>query len=195
MELGFGRTEGLPFRLRKTNRACLLCMEGVPHVRPRISSRNILTFAEAYDIKLIMNKGMFDIIRPRWLLDSIANKELAPMLKKYFLHATAERMESEDYNDEDEDEDGIERRSLEEGALRKSDIPGTHVIAEKSEPKEEDSDMQDWLQVEPDSNVAENLHDDAESVTDPDSDNEDNWFSVEAPQLGGAPASETEVSL
>ncbi|KAN0115590.1 ATP dependent DNA ligase domain containing protein [Russula decolorans] len=146
-----------------------------------------------YDIKLIMNKGVYDIIRPRWLLDSIANNELVPMSKKYFFHAAAERLNSEDYDDkDDEDDDGLERRSPEESALRKSSAsPGTHVDAEMSEPKE-DSDMQDWLQVEPGSNVAENLRDDAESVTDPDSDNEDNWFSVEAPQLGGAPASETE---
>jgi DNA ligase 4 len=142
-----------------------------------------------------MNKGVHDIIRPRWLLDSIANNELVPMSKKYFFHATAERMKSEDYDDEDDDDDGIERRSLEESTLRKSNSPGSHVDAEMSEAKEEDSDMQDWLQIEPGSNVAENLRDDAESVTDPDSDNEDNWFSVEAPRLGGPPASETEVSL
>ena len=144
-----------------------------------------------------MNKGVYDIIRPRWLLDSIANNELVPMSKKYFFHATAERLNSEDYDDEDDGDDyGLERRSPEESALRKSSAsPGAHVDAEMSESKEEDSDMQDWLQVEPGSNVVENLRDDAESVTDPDSDNEDNWFSVEAPQLGGAPASETEVGL
>jgi DNA ligase-4 len=143
-----------------------------------------------------MNKGVYDIIRPRWLLDSIANNELVPMLKKYFFHATAERMNSEDYDDEnDEDEDGLERHSPEENALRMSASPGTHVDAEMSGSKEEDSDMQDWLQIDPGSNVAENLRDDAESVTDPDSDNEDNWFNVEALQLGGAPTSETEVSL
>jgi DNA ligase-4 len=140
-----------------------------------------------------MNKGVYDIIRPRWLFDSIANNELVPMSKKYFFHATAERMNSEDYDDEDDD--GLERRSPEESAPRKSASLGTHVDPEVPDLKEEDSDMQDWLQIEPGSNVAENLRDDAESVTDPDSDNEDNWFSVEAPQLGGAPASETEVSL
>jgi DNA ligase-4 len=141
-----------------------------------------------------MNKGVYDIIRPRWLFDSIASNELVPMSKKYFFHATAERMNSEDYDDDDDD-DGLERCSPEESALKKSASPGTHVDIEMSEPKEEDSDMQDWLQVEPGSNVAESLRDDADSVTDPDSDNEDNWFSVEAPQLGGAQASETEVSL
>lgn len=141
-----------------------------------------------------MNKGLYDIIRPRWLFDSIANNKLVPMSKKYFFHATAERINSEDYDDEDDDDD-LEGRSPEESMLRKSASPGTHVDAEMSELKDEDSDMHDWLQIEPGSNVAENLRDDAESATDPDSDNEDNWFSVEAPQLGGAPVSETEVSL
>jgi DNA ligase-4 len=141
-----------------------------------------------------MNKGLYDIVRPRWLFDSITNNELVPMSKKYFFHATAERMNSEDYDDENDD--GLEMGSPEASALRKSAPPGTHVDTEMSGSKEEDSDMQDWLQIEPGSNVAENIHDDAESVTDPDSDNEDNWFNVnvEAPQLGGAPASETEVS-
>lgn len=141
-----------------------------------------------------MNKDVYDIIRPRWIFDSIANNELVPMSKRYFFHATAERMNSEDYDDEDKEEDGLESRSPEESALKKSASPGTtHADAEMLEPKEEDSDMQDWLQIEPGSK--ETLHDDAESVTDPDSDNEDNWFNVDAPQLGGAPASETEVNL
>ena len=109
-------------------------------------------------------------------------------VEEVLLPRDAERMEAED-----EDDDDLERP--EESALRKSASPGTHVDAEMSGSKEEGSDMQDWLQVEPGSNAAENLRDDAESVTDPDSDNEDNWFSVEAPQPGGAPASETEVSL
>jgi DNA ligase-4 len=134
------------------------------------SSEIWLTFAEAYDIKLIVNKGVYDIIRPRWLFDSIANNELVPMSKKYFFHATAERMDSEDYDNEGDD--GPERRSPEESALGKSASPGTHVDAETSEPKEEDPDMQDWLQIESGTNVAENLRDDAESVTDPDSETE-----------------------
>ncbi len=140
-----------------------------------------------------MNKGLHDIIRPRWLFDSIANNELVPMSKKYFFHATAERVESEDYKDDDDDD--LEGRSPEESTSRMSATPGVHVDAQMSEAKEEDSEMQDWLQIEPDSNVPGNLRDDAESVTDPDSDNEDNWFNVEAPQLVDAEASETEVRL
>jgi DNA ligase-4 len=151
-----------------------------------------LTFAEAYDIKLIMNKGVYDIIRPRWLFDSIANNELVPMSRKYFFHATAERMESEDYYNED---DNLESRSPEETSLRMSVSPGIPVDAEVSESKDEDSEMQEWLKIGPGSDAAENPGDGADSVTDPDSGNEDNWFNIEAPQLGGAEASGMEVGF
>ena len=152
-----------------------------------------LTFAEAYDIKMIMDKGVYDIIRPRWLFDSVANNELVPLSKKYFFHATAERMESEDYDNEDDDH---EDHSQEETALRVSASPGIKVDAEVSESKEEDgSEMHEWLQIGPDSNAAEDHGDDADSVTDPESGDEDNWFNVEAPQLGGAEVSGMEVSL
>jgi len=142
-----------------------------------------------YDIKLIMNKGVFDIIRPQWLLDSIANNELAPMSKKYFFHATAERMESEEYYNED---DGPEELP-EETSSRMMVPPSIQVDAGGSESKEEDSEMQDWLKIEPDSNLAEISIDEADSVTDPDSDNEDNWFTIDAPQPSGGEVSRTEL--
>ena len=154
----------------------------------------IFTLNEAYDIKLIMDKGVFDIIRPQWLFDSISNKELVPMSEKYFFHATAERMESEEYRNEDGDLD-LEGQSPEEIAARMSASPSIHADAEASESKEEDSEMKDWLQIDPDSNTAENPDDDAESVTDPESGEEDNWFSIEAQQPGGAAMTVTEVIL
>ena len=153
-----------------------------------------LTSSEAYDIKLIMNKGVFDIIRPQWLFDSIANKELVPMSKKYFFHATAERMESEEYNNKDGDLE-LEGHPPEEITPRLSASPSIHADGDTSESKEEDSEMQEWLQIGPSSNVAGNASDDAESVTDPDSGDEDNWFSVEAPQPGGAEGEAMEVIL
>lgn len=147
-----------------------------------------------YDIKLIMNKGMHDIIRPQWIFDSIANGVLVPMSRKYFFHATAERMESEEYNNS---EDDIERCSSGEVAAEMAGSP--EVLDSKlSESKEGDSDMQDWLQIGPEANASENDHDDADSATDPDSDNEDNdnWFNVEPPQLGsGKEVTDMEVDV
>jgi len=140
-----------------------------------------------------MNKDVFDIIRPQWLFDSIAKDELVPMSKRYFFHATAERKKSEEYNDEDDDD--LERGSPEEAVSKMSVSPGIHADAEGSGLKEEDSAMGDWLRIEPDSKATENPDDDLDSVTDPDSDNEDNWFNIEAPQEEDVNAAGGEVRL
>ena len=151
-----------------------------------------LTFTEAYDIKLIMNKGVHDIIRPQWVFDSIANGALVPMSRKHFFHATAERMESEEYNNSDDD---LKRPSSEEDLTAEmAGSPGV-VDPKVSESKEEDSEMQDWLQIGPDVDASENDHDDADSATDPDSDNEDNWFNIEPPQSGSGEVARMEVIL
>lgn len=39
-------------------------------------------FSTAYDIRMIMDKGAIDIIKPIWITDSIAKGELVPMRKK-----------------------------------------------------------------------------------------------------------------
>lgn len=141
-----------------------------------------------------MNKDIYDIIRPQWLFDSIVNKERVPMSKKYFFHATSERMQSEEYQDEDDD---LESHSQEDMAFGMSVPPGSHVDPEVSASKNEDSEMHDWLQIGPSSNAVEIPDDDVDSVTDPDSDsdNEDNWFSIEAQQTSGAELSRMEVIL
>ena len=128
-----------------------------------------------------MNKGKHDIIRPQWIFDSIANGELVSMSRKYFFHATAERMESEEYNHPDDDHE--QRSPGEDVAAEMTGSPGL-VDSKASGPKEEDSEMMDWLQVKPEANASENDRDDDDSATDPDSDNEDNWFNVEPPPSG-----------
>lgn len=58
-----------------------------------------------YDLKLVIDKNVNDVIKPRWIKDSIALGELAPFHHKYFFHATPGRVNNEDY-DESGDEDG-----------------------------------------------------------------------------------------
>ena len=139
-----------------------------------------------------MNKGVYDIIRPQWIFDSVANDVLVPMSRKYIFHATAERMESEEYNNLDDDH---ERRSSGEDVT--AEIAGSSGVVDSkvSESKDGDSEMQDWLQIKPGADASENDHDDADSATDPDSDNEDNWFNVEPPQSGSGQVSGMEVIL
>lgn len=40
----------------------------------------------AYDLKLVMNKDVCDVIRPQWILDCVAQEEIVPLTKKYALN-------------------------------------------------------------------------------------------------------------
>ncbi|KLO08051.1 DNA ligase 4 [Schizopora paradoxa] len=63
-----------------------------------------------YDLKLIINKDMHDIIRPQWLYDCIDEGELVPLRQKYFFHATAERHLDKDFAEQDDIDDDDEPR-------------------------------------------------------------------------------------
>jgi len=39
--------------------------------------------ALAYDIQILINKGTYDIIRPKWITDCVHANKLLPMTKKY----------------------------------------------------------------------------------------------------------------
>ena len=39
----------------------------------------------AYDIRLLVNKGTVDIVRPQWVLDCVARDELVPLKKRYVI--------------------------------------------------------------------------------------------------------------
>ncbi|KAI0322809.1 DNA ligase 4 [Amylostereum chailletii] len=135
--------------------------------------------ATPYDIKLIMNKETYDIIRPKWLLDSVAAEELMPMSKRYFFYATANRKESDEYNMESDDGSETE---LEDG---------TDVVPAPTSNKMEDdgtSDplLNDWFHVR-DGGPSADGKDESDSETDPESENDDvredgddlDWFNVD----------------
>ncbi|KAI0058986.1 ATP-dependent DNA ligase [Artomyces pyxidatus] len=140
-----------------------------------------------YDIKLLINKGAYDIIRPQWILDSVASDSLVPMTKRYFFHATAERMESEEYNlPEDEVEPREETFHIEDTPLPDP----TPKPEPEDEPMKDDTPegLKDWFHVGDVGDSAEPIAG-YESVTDADSDNEDvkeepeeedEWFDINA---------------
>jgi len=39
--------------------------------------------ALAYDIQMLVNKGTYDVIRPKWIIDCVHANELLPMTKGY----------------------------------------------------------------------------------------------------------------
>lgn len=120
----------------------------------------------AYDLRLIMDKGVCDIIRPQWILDCVANEKIVPLTKKYvvqslplhrcslvdryFFHATAARKETDEYAEDDsdtEEEPEDEPPSPSPSASRKSNSPPQE---EPSQPKEEikiDPSMAEWFDV------------------------------------------------
>ncbi|THG99158.1 hypothetical protein EW026_g3144 [Hermanssonia centrifuga] len=128
-----------------------------------------------YDLKLVMNKGDVDIIRPQWLTDSVARGDLAPLKKKYFFHATIKRMEDEEYNMDDDDDEEI--------PMVASPTPDSNT--EETTPKassevdkmEEDIDpsLADWFKIDEKDipSKSEVRKEETDSETEPDSDNED----------------------
>ncbi|TFY55747.1 hypothetical protein EVJ58_g8059 [Rhodofomes roseus] len=125
-----------------------------------------------YDIKLIMDKGVCDIIRPQWIMDCIARGELVPLTKKYFFHATARRRNDEDY---DMDADTEEEEEPEQPTTS-STTPATQPIDEdddKTESEEEDPELADWFNVKKASKRSEVQRPILNSDTEADSDNED----------------------
>ncbi|KAI0664220.1 DNA ligase 4 [Cubamyces menziesii] len=132
-----------------------------------------------YDIKLIIDKGFCDIIRPQWILDCVAKGEIVPLTKKYFFHATDARKETEEYRmDEDSDTepepDEEEAPAPSPPTARKSKSPSE---APTSDVKDEiDPSLAEWFDVGTKGKAAASRDDSAtesETEPEPDSDNED----------------------
>ncbi|KAG6812748.1 hypothetical protein H0H92_000794 [Tricholoma furcatifolium] len=142
-----------------------------------------------YDLKLLIDKDMCDVLRPEWVIDSVENANLAPLLKKYFFHATTERVDNNDFaEEENEDEKASMSIKPEEdegnssSLQAKEESPTPSVKEEQTD--EVDPALAEWLKLD-----LEKENDDVkyESVTDADSDNADvagedddfdYWFSV-----------------
>ncbi|KAF9266852.1 DNA ligase 4 [Marasmius fiardii PR-910] len=57
-----------------------------------------------YNVKLIIDKDIHDIIKPQWVTDSIALGSRAPLSKKYFFHATSSRASTDEYQNGTQDD-------------------------------------------------------------------------------------------
>ncbi|KAF8551211.1 ATP-dependent DNA ligase [Imleria badia] len=141
-----------------------------------------------YDIKMLVNKGTVDIVRPQWVLDCVARDELVPLKKRYFFHASDDRQMSAEYNERDsEDEemdDEVQARSRAQDASL--NIPAApEGIEPKVEPAEDvDPALADWLSVDPrqtvtDDDSATEPESDADSVNDDIDKDTDEWIAVE----------------
>ncbi|KDR80522.1 hypothetical protein GALMADRAFT_240825 [Galerina marginata CBS 339.88] len=165
-----------------------------------------------YDLKLVINKGTIDVIKPSWITDSIEHGRKLPMRQKYFFHATEASMAAEDYDIVGEDEEGNASESSVGGAsstLRDVDEamasppPEKDIIPKVEGDEKMDPLLAEWFKVDDmkTSTATSTEKDfDEDSVTEDDSDNADvaepdehdsdldDWFKVRSDDK--APASE-----
>ncbi|TFK29738.1 DNA ligase 4 [Coprinopsis marcescibilis] len=153
-----------------------------------------------YDLKLVIDKGIFDVIRPQWIVDSLSLGHPAPFRSEYFFHATEERKDTEEYKEGGIDDSAMSVTTSQAGPSKddgsgseteEDDIPVTPKV------KEEEADL-DWFHVDDrtssvpatssSANNVSNDYDD-DSATENDSDNaevaddepgeDDDWEQVE----------------
>ncbi|KDQ61444.1 hypothetical protein JAAARDRAFT_30880 [Jaapia argillacea MUCL 33604] len=150
-----------------------------------------------YDLSLLIKKGTHDIIRPQWLLDSVAAGELMPFKKRYFFFATPDRVETDEYN-EDEDEDAeVSEMDVEED---REEVP-PEPKPKSEEPEETDPSLADWFKVDEKEIRKAPAQIDSETESDNDSDNgdvnqqeDDDWFAIKPTDAGAASAITRDLS-
>ncbi|KZT10103.1 DNA ligase 4 [Laetiporus sulphureus 93-53] len=123
-----------------------------------------------YDIKLIKDKGVCDIIKPQWILNCCNRGERVPMKKKYFFYATPGRTQNEEYNMEDESEE--EEVPCGSSEVASEMTPEQQSEKGKAEEEKLDPTTAEWFHVEAAPSRSE-ASSETEIETEADSDNED----------------------
>ncbi|KAI9457174.1 ATP dependent DNA ligase domain-containing protein [Boletus coccyginus] len=141
-----------------------------------------------YDIRLLVNKGTVDIVRPQWLLDCVARDELVSLKKKYFFHASDDRQTSAEYNECNSEGEEMDDKPQEPSGEQDASpqIPTTpEGIDPKVEPAEDvDPALAEWLNVDSRHTVTEDSatesESDADSLNDDIDKDADEWIAMEA---------------
>jgi DNA ligase-4 len=167
----------------------------------------------AYDLQLLINKGTFDIVKPQWIHDCVSLQSFVSLRKRfvciiaycnvvlnighlrYFYHASANRMRSEEFNvEEDIQEDtGNDDTSIEPPIVNNSE--GDVKFEEDIDPS-----LAEWLRVGEEKSASEPAIADEglDTEADNDSDNEDvrvNHEELDEDWSIVKPKSESEASL
>ncbi|KAJ6591668.1 DNA ligase IV [Mycena vulgaris] len=158
---------------------------------PKLQSPIFLVYGgtrKHLELQNYIKKEIYDVIKPQWIIDSIALGQLAPLHKKYFFHATPSRLESEEYGEgEEEDEIKVDEPEAGPSGLKTEDRED--VIQPKIKAVDMDPSLADWFKVEDDEKKIIPDGRDSDSETENDSDNADvaneevdddldDWFKV-----------------
>ncbi|KAJ7115869.1 DNA ligase 4 [Mycena epipterygia] len=166
---------------------------------PKLQSPLFLVYGgtrKHLELQNYIKEGIYDVVKPQWITDSIARGQPAPLRKKYFFHATPSRIDSDDYDEGNDDEDDETKMvDTEEGpsAMKNEDIIQPKIEAEDMDPA-----LADWFKVDEDEKKVIPSGRDSDSETENDSDNADvaneepdddldDWFKVKPAVDGPKP--------
>ena len=127
----------------------------------------------ALDIKRIIEKTEFDIIRPQWIHDCVQQGELVPLKKKYFFHASPARTGDEEYDLSDSEDGSASCAPTISGNLLDEDDMARALEMSKVSGSELESEHSEWFKVELGDLKIPGRVDDSETEEDNDSDNHD----------------------
>ncbi|KAF7294400.1 DNA ligase [Mycena kentingensis (nom. inval.)] len=150
---------------------------GGTNLASHLSKPELVVYSGSVDKKplpltSLINKGKYDIIKPKWIEDSIAQGEKAPLQKKYFIHATEARKNHDEYTQDGGGDEDVNMNEPEAGPSM-STIKEEKDVAVKAE--EHDPAFAGWYRG---FEVHDNKKEDdsstgSETETDADSDNDD----------------------
>ncbi|KAI0720902.1 DNA ligase 4 [Fomitopsis betulina] len=127
-----------------------------------------------YDIKLIMDKDVCDIIRPQWILDSIAKGKPMSITKKYLFHATTRRRTVQEKDDDDDDDTEDDEHEQPSTSVATAASIKEEEDDDKTEDEEEDPELSEWFKIKEKTSKRPEVQIPAsDSETEADSDNED----------------------
>ncbi|KAK0238686.1 DNA ligase 4 [Armillaria nabsnona] len=141
-----------------------------------------------YDLKLSINKGIHDMVKPEWITDSVALGRQAPLSKRYFFHATESRKATAEYSMEDDVKKEEDEMAEPTGEINEAG-PSAKVEEQAEKIKHETIDpvLAEWLGIDTprvpadDDSETEDDDDDNDSVNAdaPGQDDMDDWLKVE----------------
>ncbi|KAJ7155502.1 DNA ligase IV [Mycena crocata] len=140
---------------------------------PKLQSPIFLVYGGAtkyLELQNYIKKGIYDVVKPQWVVDSVALGQPAPLRKKYFFHATPSRMDADEYTEGDEVDDETKMEDTEAGPSTIRIKADQDIIQPKIEVEDIDPALADWFKVEKNEKKATP---DSDSETENDSDNAD----------------------
>lgn len=143
-----------------------------------------------YDLKLSIDKGIHDVVKPEWITDSIALGRPVPLSRRYFFHATKSRKATAEYSMEDDVKKEDDEMAEPTGEINEAG-PSAKVEEQAEKIKHETIDpvLAEWLTIDTprvprvpadDDSETEDDDDDNDSVNAdaPGQDDMDDWFKV-----------------